>query len=218
MTGDSQTPAFQLEESRVTELVERLSAGGVLLLADVKLPSLVTWTAGEPVRGSWWGHPASSEIFALLRALEQHRDVWALKLVQEKLTFVHRRLWPALLGLVMSRVRWQVQGLSRAEQQLLTAVDAAGRLELAQLPPDLGLSLKEVGAAARTLEGRLLTHVQLEHMGGGHSVQGLEAWAERAKRYQVEPLDSAEASLQQLEEVFQGLEGLAGMRLRRPWR
>lgn len=213
-----QGEAHPLEPQKVEGLVQQLASEGLLLLADVKLPSLVTRVAGEPVRGSWWGHPASTEIFALLRALEWHPDVWALKLVQEKLTFVHRRLWPALLGLVMARQRWQVQGLSRAEQGLWAAVEAHGQLELAQLPAGLGLSLKEGGAAARTLEGRLLAYVRLEHAGGGHSVQGLESWSVRSTRYGVSRLDSAVEALEQLEGCYRELEEQAGMRLRRPWR
>jgi hypothetical protein len=53
--------------------------------------------AGEPVRGSWWSHLKSQEIFALTRAVRESDDVLVCRLIDGKVTFVHRRLWPALV-------------------------------------------------------------------------------------------------------------------------
>ena len=52
---------------------------------------------GEPVRGSWWSHPRSREIFAVTRAVRDSDDVLVCRLIDGKITFVHRRLWPALV-------------------------------------------------------------------------------------------------------------------------
>ena len=61
------------------------------------IPSLVDEIAGEAVRGSWWAHPRSRAIFAATRAVRDSPDVLACRLVDGKITFVHRRLWPALV-------------------------------------------------------------------------------------------------------------------------
>jgi hypothetical protein len=70
--------------------------GVVLVSAKGPVPTLVDAIAGSPVKGSWWGHPDGKRIFALLQELAEHEDVLTCRLVNNKLTLVHRRLWPAL--------------------------------------------------------------------------------------------------------------------------
>ena len=65
-----------------------------------RLPSLASFIAGEPIRGSWWAHAKGREIFRALVAVYESPAVVACKLVDGKLTLVHRRLWPALAALV----------------------------------------------------------------------------------------------------------------------
>jgi hypothetical protein len=71
--------------------------GVVLEAARGRVPSLAEAIAGEPVRGSWWSHPKSQEIFAVTRAIRDSDDVLVCRLIKGKVTFVHRRLWPALV-------------------------------------------------------------------------------------------------------------------------
>jgi hypothetical protein len=71
--------------------------GVVLESARGPVPSLAQVIAGEPVRGSWWSHPKSREIFAVTRAVRDSDDVLVCRLIDGKITFVHRRLWPALV-------------------------------------------------------------------------------------------------------------------------
>ena len=71
--------------------------GVVLEAAHGPVPSLAEAIAGEPVRGSWWSHPKSQEIFAVTRAIRDSDDVLVCRLIKGKVTFVHRRLWPALV-------------------------------------------------------------------------------------------------------------------------
>jgi hypothetical protein len=63
------------------------------------VPSIAEAVAGRPIAGSWWGHPAGHAIFAALSQLDHADDVLCFKLVAGKVTFVHRRLWPALVAL-----------------------------------------------------------------------------------------------------------------------
>src|SRR5262245_48059619 len=76
-----------------------LAERGLLLLADQRLPSVATLVAGEPVRGSWWGHARGGAIFAVAQRLEALApEVVCARLVSGKETYLHRRLWPALVG------------------------------------------------------------------------------------------------------------------------
>ena len=73
--------------------------GLVLESGTGPVPSLVAAIAGEPIRGSWWGHARGREIFAVTRAIRDSPDVLVCRLVDGKITYVHRRLWPALVRL-----------------------------------------------------------------------------------------------------------------------
>jgi len=73
--------------------------GVVLQAARGPVPSLAEAVAGERIRGSWWGHPKGQEIFLAAEAVCDSPDVLVCKLVDGKVTFVHRRLWPALVKL-----------------------------------------------------------------------------------------------------------------------
>ena len=49
--------ASRRQSATFEQALERLEEHGLLLLQDKTLPSLVGLIAGEPVSGSWWGHP-----------------------------------------------------------------------------------------------------------------------------------------------------------------
>jgi hypothetical protein len=61
------------------------------------VPSLAERIAGEPIRGSWWGHPAGHEIYRVINLVRASPDVAATRLIDGKITLVHSRLWPALV-------------------------------------------------------------------------------------------------------------------------
>jgi hypothetical protein len=61
------------------------------------VPSLAEAIAGEAIRGNWWGHSNSRQIFAITRAVREAPQVLVCRLVDGKITFVHERLWPILL-------------------------------------------------------------------------------------------------------------------------
>ena len=73
--------------------------GVVLQAARGPVPSLAEAIAGGPIRGSWWGHPKGHEIFRVAEAICESGEVLVCKLVEGKVTYVHRRLWPALVRL-----------------------------------------------------------------------------------------------------------------------
>jgi hypothetical protein len=61
------------------------------------IPNLAELVVGGPIKGSWWAHPDHDEIFRVLNEAAGSDQVVRLRLVQKKLTLVHRRLWPALV-------------------------------------------------------------------------------------------------------------------------
>ena len=73
--------------------------GVVLESAPGPVPSLAEAIAGEPIRGSWWGHQKSREIFRITGAIRACEDILVCRLLDDNVTFVHRRLWPALVRL-----------------------------------------------------------------------------------------------------------------------
>jgi hypothetical protein len=82
--------------------------GVVLVAGKGPVPRLVEVIVGEPIKGSWWAHPASHGIFAVLRAVEESEDLLVCRLVEGKVTLVHRRLWTALVRLERSFTRQQL--------------------------------------------------------------------------------------------------------------
>jgi hypothetical protein len=71
--------------------------GVVLMSAKGPVPNLAEAIAGEPIKGSWWGHPKGKRIYAVLEKITESPEVLVCRLVNGKITFVHCRLWPALV-------------------------------------------------------------------------------------------------------------------------
>jgi hypothetical protein len=79
----------------VVEVKAVLAERGVLLeSARGPIPNVAELIAGDPISGSWWAHPASHAIFAAINAVADSPDVVRLRLVNGKVTLVHRRVWP----------------------------------------------------------------------------------------------------------------------------
>ena len=83
--------------------------GIVLASAKGPIPNVAEAVAGEPIVGSWWAHKKGKAIFAALSEIDDSPDVRCFKLVDGKVTFAHRKTWPAL-------VRLGKEGVIAAEQ------------------------------------------------------------------------------------------------------
>jgi hypothetical protein len=88
--------------------------GIVLQSAHGPIPNLAEYVAGEPIRGSWWGHKSSHLIFNVLNQVRDSPDVVALRLFNGKITLIHRRVWPALVRVAD---RFPVASLAAIEEQ-----------------------------------------------------------------------------------------------------
>jgi hypothetical protein len=119
--------------------------GIVLESARGPVPSLAAAIVGEPVRGSWWAHPKASQIFRCSRAVRASPEVAVCRLIGGKVTYVHRRLWPALYRL---RQRFDAKQLS-AIREIHTA---KGHHETRTVPFPDWLPREVVAQAARLSE------------------------------------------------------------------
>ena len=101
------------------------------------------WRAQAPIRGGWWSHPKGREIFALSRVVRDSEEILVCRLLQGKVTLVHRRVWPAL---VRAADQFPSAHLARVHEVHTTS----GRHVVKAVPfPDWVPS--SVRAAARTL-------------------------------------------------------------------
>src|SRR5205814_4093274 len=91
------------------------------------VPSVAEEIAGARIKGSWWAHRQGKAIFRALSEIGDSPDIAAFKLIDGKVTFVHRRLWPALVAAAsllgktrLARVE-QVHTSSGAHRNVITA-------------------------------------------------------------------------------------------------
>ena len=73
--------------------------GVVLVSAKGTVPRLTEGIVGEAIKGSWWAHAQSHHIFAILKAVTDSEQVLVCRLINGKVTLVHRQLWPLLVRL-----------------------------------------------------------------------------------------------------------------------
>lgn len=155
--------------------------------------------AGKPIAGSWWGHPAGAAIYREGNRLADRRDVLVLKLLNGKVTFVHRTLWPHLLTVGRSGEPWQVSRLSHASQHLLDLVQRTGLIRTDD-PRSHQAAGVRVSAAALDLERRLLLMARQIHTETGRHAKALESWSHWARRVGLQrrlSLPNAKAELQE---------------------
>jgi hypothetical protein len=138
-TGRGRAGVF---ESTIVDPLEWVREHGVVLQsAHGPVPNLAEHVAGEPIRGSWWGHESGHEIFAVLTRVLSSPDVVATRLVDGKITLIHRRLWPALV-----RVAGRFPG------DRLAAVDeehtASGAHRTTEIPFPEWVPVEELAAAS----------------------------------------------------------------------
>jgi hypothetical protein len=141
---------------------------------DASVLSATSLVAKEPVRGSWWAHPAANEMYRAITEAEDHEDVEMVKLLGGKLTFVHRRLWPSLLAAVTERADWQTKNLPRSALGLMEKIE-----EMKSIRAD---ALRELKKEIKQIEERLLVFVTTVHTESGRHEKVLESWDAWRKR------------------------------------
>lgn len=140
------------------------------------LASLVEAVTSGSVKGSWWGHPQGHRVHACSVALTQSGEALATKLVAGKVTFVHRRLWPALYRAATDPSRRQAQGLEVTARRLLAAVHAAGELRLDHYAVQHHIAGRALRPPRELLERRLLVQSGEVHTEQGRHTTVLRSW------------------------------------------
>lgn len=183
-------------------ILDALANTGLLLNQDKRVANVVTLLTGEAVSGSWWSHPKGRLIFAVLSDLSEHPDVLFSKLLNGKVTLVHRKLWPAFLCLALASELWQTRGLSSRGEQLLASLNKSDG------------PIKRSGPAVKELEVRLLAHTRQVHTESGRHELLLEPWTVWSHRARVKPLRSLSLAKEKLE---QAAEAIGAARSALPW-
>jgi hypothetical protein len=159
---------------KILERLEKeLQRFGILLTVDPSLPSVCSIIVGEPIRGSWWSHPRSRDIYEALQALASRPSVLVAKLVSRKNTFIHRNLWPWFLAVATARELWQLSGLDREANSLFMQVEQQG-------------TVTTKGPAAKKLEEKLLVHGEQFHSSSGYHAKLLMSWQRWAETHDCE--------------------------------
>ena len=160
-------------EAAVLRFIEQ--HGVVLVAARGPVPRLTEAIVGEPVAGSWWSHPEGKRIYRLLNAAVDSDDVLRCRVVDGKVTLVHRRLWPAL---VAAASHFEREALARVDD-VHTDAGHHERIETpfpAWVPPDV----------AHAASGRSELEAIAE-LGGWAEAPSWPADARRRRRRSPEP-------------------------------
>ncbi|HVP60860.1 MAG TPA: hypothetical protein VMT11_09895 [Myxococcaceae bacterium] len=188
-------------EEALRQAVGAVGRMGMLFLHDARKPSLTALVAGEPIRGSWWGHPAGRRIFQVASALEERGDVLFVPLLSAKVTLVHRRLWPALISVGEARAPWQMDPLTPHARELLGEVERAGRVRAS-------------GPSSKVLARSLLVHAGQVHTEAASHATELVSWSEVRRRHSIDQRLAPQDARSSLETTASQLGALSAL----PWK
>lgn len=182
-------------------VLQELKRHGVLMQIDARLPNVCALVAGAPVRGSWWAHPKSHDIFKVNSALADHQDVLVVKLISGKLTYVERALWPCVAAIGKAREAWQIKNISPDAHELLEDVDRA--------PVETD---RRLAKAASELEKSLLVFSEQFHTEAGAHARRLDTWdrwlrrtgGTKVRRSPNQARDALEQLVESLNQEFSG--------------
>ncbi len=214
-----------IEESVVLrKAVDCLRKNRILLESDPKLPSVVGMVAGKSIQGSWWGHPLSHTIWAVVRRLNSHRDVLVTKLVSGKVTFVDRSIWADVIAVGASRQQWQMTSLSSHARFLLKLLDEQRQIRTDEIKWPSRLNLRRskktltAGDATRELETKILVQSKEVHTKSGAHAKRLRTWEEWRRRVKFHhELVPPEEGMTKLEELLSSLNRKYHANGKLPW-
>jgi hypothetical protein len=192
-----------------------LEQHGLLLEADSELPSIATIIAGEPIKGSWWGHKMGTVIFNTCENLCDRSDILRIKLLKGKVTYIHQRLWSAVATIGTAKDAWQTADLSTTTKKLLSATEKAGCLRADEKPS--GLNFAEARLAIKDLEERLLAVSTSVHTESGAHVKAVESWESWFKQRDFKPTKIVKAKAFQILEQAALELGIKPKKRSLPW-
>jgi hypothetical protein len=165
-----------------------LANEGIVTLSPAgEFPSLATYVSGESITGNWWSHPRANDIYNLFQKLSSSPNVIVAKLVDGKVTLIHKRFWPNLVRLAMDDTyrNKSLTKLTPLARAVLSQVEKHGSVRMDFLINEMGKPQKELKKARELLERLCLTVSHDEHTADGHHEVVLEAWPTLVKRKNI---------------------------------
>ena len=201
------TTGRRLEAEAVVALIHDK---GLLLQTDPVAVSAVGLLGGGAVAGSWWARPDGKIIFAGLQVLEHDPDIALFKLLNSKVAFVHRRLWPDVAAAGQCDEPWRTAGLSPDEADILARVQAVGEVSTRDFPGK--------AKAVSALEGRLALCSRQVHMDDGGHAKVLASWPRWLALMGEQARPSLAQAKSRIEAAIEGLYAGAGKAVAPAWR
>jgi hypothetical protein len=150
--------------------------------------------------------------------LKRHPEIVVTKLVSNKVTFVHHKLWPALYSLGTAREPWQMDNLSIIGQDVLNLMEKEGPLRTDHLLRWGNYGPKALSAAVIQLEKVLLLHSDEIHTEAGKHAKHLETWPQWASRvgFRAEKMMPQQAK-NELARILEEVNQQFGAKGKLPW-
>ncbi|TCA01027.1 hypothetical protein [Rhizobium leguminosarum] len=167
-----------------------LIQNGIIPLSPTKgLVSIVDLILGPGVPGNWWGHQNANLAYNAYSELANDPDIIVMKLVDYKVTLVHRTLWDCIFRVALDngRITWRKKSLSPQGLLLLNQIEKIGSISLDFITADLQVHRKTITKERRKLEEFGLVVSREEHTSSGHHDIVLESWKSAAKTRRVAP-------------------------------
>ena len=213
----AQTFARRDPDAWLEASVTQLKHWGLMLAADRALPSLPPLVVERDVRGSWWADPEANLIYESARRLAAHPDVIQVVLVSAKLTYLHKRLAPALQAVALDQADWKFEGISPHARAIWERLQQEPRL-YADEPGLPTTDARQNGRLMRELEARLLCAGGNVHTPRGSHAKYAVRWDEwMAERKLSKPRMSAQTGMKRLDECLDRLNIEFGGHGRMPW-
>lgn len=188
-----------------------------MLSSDQALPSLPSLVVERDVRGSWWADPEASLIYESARRLAAHPDVIQVVLVSAKLTYLHKRLAPALQAVALDQAEWKFEGISPHARAIWERLQQEPRL-YADEPGLPTTDARQNGRLMRELEARLLCAGGNVHTPRGSHAKYAVRWDQwMAERKLLKPRMSAQTGMKRLDECLDRLNVEFGGHGKMPW-
>ena len=141
-------------------------------------------------------------MFNVSQNFEDQDGVLVVKLVNKKVTYLHRDHWSALFTLATYQPESRTKGLKKAHLDLLELVQTKNSVRVDD--PSLKMKPAEAGKLTNKLEEKMLVYSQSIHTDSGKHVRVLKTWNQLMKDMKYKPTKmSVTEAREHFEKVFQ---------------
>ena len=156
------------------KIYKYLQENKIVLLQDKSFPNIVTYIVGRKIKGSWWGHPLANPIYNGLNWLEKNKIFLSVKLIDGKVTYLHKSLISDFYSIVKKPRDWQLKNLKEDDLKMLQHISQNSIIFSDD--ETLKLVVNEPKKNLSTLEKKLLIHSVEVHTSSGMHVKKIMTW------------------------------------------